>query len=121
MSDSSIFPSLNTQKFVTEKVYQEWFRAYLNVDDLLMSTVGTIGRLNITPKDIVFAIAQNVLGLRFKKEMLTQHYMFCLMRSKLFNDEINSRLIITVQASIKRSDVEKIPVLIPAFSILEKI
>lgn len=120
MSDSSIFPTLNTQKFVTEEVYQDWFRSYLNVDDLLMSTVGTIGRLNITPKDEVFAIAQNVLGLRFKSDILTQHYMFCLMRSKLFNDEINSRLIITVQASIKRSDLEKIPVLIPDYSIIKK-
>jgi len=118
MSDSSIFPSLKTQKFVSQEVYENWFRAYLEEDDLLMSTVGTIGRLNITPKDEIFAIAQNVLGLRFKKEILTQLYMFCLMRSKLFNDEINSRLIITVQASIKRSDLEKIPVVIPDYSIL---
>lgn len=120
MSDSSIFPSLKTQKFVSQEVYENWFRAYLEQDDLLMSTVGTIGRLNITPKNEIFAIAQNVLGLRFKKEILTQNYMFCLMRSKLFNDEINSRLIITVQASIKRSDLEKIPVIIPDYSILKQ-
>lgn len=120
MSDSSIFPSLKTQKFVSQEVYENWFRAYLEQDDLLMSTVGTIGRLNITPKNEIFAIAQNVLGLRFKKEILTQHYMFCLMRSKLFNDEINSRLIITVQASIKRSDLEKIPVIIPDYSMLKQ-
>jgi len=120
MSDNSIFPSFKTQKFVSSEVYNDWFRAHLEPDDILMSTVGTIGRLNITPKDKIFAIAQNVLGVRFNKDILNQLYMFCMMRSKMFNDEINSRLIITVQASIKRSDIEKIPILIPAKSLLHK-
>ena len=119
MSDNSIYPAMITQKYVTDDVYSNYFRAYLQPDDILMSTVGTIGRLNITPNKI-FAIAQNVLGIRFRKDILTQLFMFCLMRSKVFNDQINSRLVITVQASIKRSDIEKIPILIPNINLVKQ-
>jgi type I restriction enzyme S subunit len=85
-----------------------------------MSTVGTIGRLNIVPDFQIFAIAQNVLGIRFKKDLISQLFMFCLMRTKGFNDEINSRLIETVQSSIKRSDLEKIPVILPKRILVER-
>jgi type I restriction enzyme S subunit len=113
MVDVGIFPSLNTDKFLSFEVYNTFLRAHLQEGDILMSTVGTIGRLNIVPNFKVFAIAQNVLGIRFKEDLITQLYMFCLMRTKGFNNEINSRLIETVQSSIKRGDLEKIPVLIP--------
>lgn len=115
MSDIAISPDLKTDKFVDDSTYNTWFRAHLIPNDILMSTVGTIGRLNITPKGRKFAIAQNVLGLRFNKSRISQLYMFCLMRSRMFNDEINARLITTVQASIKRSDMETIPVLVPNY------
>lgn len=119
MVDIGIFPSLKTDKFLSDEVYDSFLRAHLQEGDILMSTVGTIGRLNIVPNFQRFAIAQNVLGIRFKKDLITQLFMFCLMRTKGFNDEIKSRLIETVQSSIKRGDLEKIPVLIPHSILVE--
>jgi type I restriction enzyme S subunit len=120
MVDIGIYPSLKTDKFLSYEVYDTFLRAHLLEDDILMSTVGTIGRLNIVPDFQIFAIAQNVLGIRFKKDLISQLFMFCLMRTKGFNDEINSRLIETVQSSIKRSDLEKIPVILPKRILVER-
>jgi len=120
MVDIGIYPSLKTDKFLSKEVYDTFLRAHLLEDDILMSTVGTIGRLNIVPDFQIFAIAQNVLGIRFKKDLISQLFMFCLMRTKGFNDEINSRLIETVQSSIKRSDLEKIPVILPKRILVER-
>ncbi len=119
MPDIGIFPSLETDKFLSQDVYDSFLRAYLEEGDILMSTVGTIGRLNIVPNFQTFAIAQNVLGIRFNKTMVTQLFMFCLMRTKGFNDEIKSRLIETVQSSIKRGDLEKVPVLVPSLALIK--
>jgi type I restriction enzyme S subunit len=119
MPDIGIFPSLETDKFLSQDVYDSFLRAYLEEGDILMSTVGTIGRLNIVPNFQTFAIAQNVLGIRFNKTIVTQLFMFCLMRTKGFNDEINSRLIETVQSSIKRGDLEKVPVLVPTLALIK--
>ena len=120
MVDIGIYPSLKTDKFLSKEIYDTFLRAHLLEDDILMSTVGTIGRLNIVPDFQIFAIAQNVLGIRFKKDLISQLFMFCLMRTKGFNDEINSRLIETVQSSIKRSDLEKIPVILPKRILVER-
>ncbi len=120
MVDNGIFPTLKTDKYLSEEVYDSFLRAHLQERDILMSTVGTIGRLNIVSSHQKYAIAQNVLGIRFKHDFVTQLYMFCLMRTKMFNDEIKSRLIETVQSSIKRGDLEKIPVLVPTLSTILK-
>ena len=120
MVDTGIYPSLRTDKFLSKEVYDTFLRGHLLKDDILMSTVGTIGRLNIVPDFQIFAIAQNVLGIRFNKDLTSQFFMFCLMRTKDFNDEINSRLIETVQSSIKRSDLEKIPVILPKLILVER-
>jgi len=120
MVDIGIYPSLKTDKFLSKEVYDTFLRAHLLEDDILMSTVGTIGRLNIVPDFQIFAIAQNVLGIRFKKDLISQLFMFCLMRTKGFNDEIKSRLIETVQSSIKRGDLEKIPVILPKRILVER-
>ena len=59
------------------------------------------------------AIAQNLLGLRFEKNKFPTGFMFYLMKSPYFLNQIENRLVITVQKSIKRSDLDKIPCLIP--------
>jgi len=107
------YPILQTSKHVSQDVYDTWFRAHLEAGDILFSTVGTTGRVSITPKNTKVAIAQNVLGLRFKSSLFDPAFAFYYLRSKPFQHEIESRLITTVQASIKRSDMVGIPMHLP--------
>jgi type I restriction enzyme, S subunit len=107
------YPTLQTSKHVSQDVYDTWFRAHLEAGDILFSTVGTTGRVSITPKNTKVAIAQNVLGLRFKSSLFDPAFAFYYLRSKPFQHEIESRLITTVQASIKRSDMVGIPMHLP--------
>jgi type I restriction enzyme S subunit len=119
MSDNEMFPTLKTDKYLSQEVYDTFLRGYLEEKDILMSTVGTIGRLNLVRGDEKFAIAQNVLGVRFNKKFVSQYFMYFQMKSKQFNEEIKSRLIETVQSSIKRSDIEKIPIKVPMSYLVE--
>lgn len=115
-----VFPITSTNKYVTQETFDTWFRAYLEPMDIVISTVGTIGCVNLIPHDVKLSIAQNVLGLRFKKEIVSQSYMFFVMRSRLFSEAVNARLVTTVQSSIKRKDLNTIPLLVPPREIVEQ-
>jgi type I restriction enzyme, S subunit len=106
-----------TDKCVSDEIYNTWFRSHLETDDILISTVGTIGLTSIVPPNSKFVIAQNVLGIRANEEFILKKFMFYLMKSKFFIDAINARLVTTVQSSIKRKDMETINILVPDFRI----
>ena len=118
---SGIYPITEGTKYVDQETYNSWFRAYLEPLDILFSTVGTTARVIMTPENRTVAIAQNVLGIRFKKEILDPWYMFYYMRGSKFQHDIKSRLITTVQASIKRADMVGIEVDVPPLSVQKSI
>jgi len=112
---SNLFPELTVQKYVTIDTYNSWFRSHLENNDIIISTVGTIGLTALVPKNSTVCIAQNLLGIRFNNNSLPRSFMFYLMKSPYFLNQIDNRLVITVQKSIKRQDLDVIPVLIPNF------
>ena len=117
ISDYEIKPSLDTTKFVDRSTYNSWFRSYLQTDDIIISTVGTIGRICIMAEGEEFAIAQNLLGFRFKREKALPSFMYYQMDSFRFKHDVDARLVTTVQASIKRKDLETIDLLLPCIEV----
>ena len=116
MHENSQFPDLNTDKHVSKDIFDSWFRKHVKKYDVLISTVGTVG-LTTCVFNSNFAIAQNVLGLRFSTKSMSL-YMFNLIKSNYFQHQMNSRLVETVQKSIKRKDLNEIPNLVPSEKIL---
>ena len=114
---NSVFPDLNTTKYISNDTYENWLRNKPEALDIMLSTVGTVGRVNLVPTNNKIAIAQNILGFRFNKEKATQIYMFYLMKSEKFIFDMEARVVETVQKSIKRKDLEKIPLLIPTLEL----
>ena len=117
LSKNSVFPDLNTTKYISNDTYENWLRNKPEALDIMLSTVGTVGRVNLVPTNNKIAIAQNILGFRFNLEKATQIYMFYLMKSEKFIFDMEARVVETVQKSIKRKDLEKIPLLIPTLEL----
>ncbi len=113
LPEGSIKPNLNTTKYVDDETFKSWFRAHLETDDIMISTVGTIGRICMVPEGEKIAIAQNLLGMRFKREKVSPFFMYYQMDGFRFRHDVDARLVITVQASIKRKDLETIDLLMP--------
>jgi len=118
--ENSVSPDLNTVKYVSKDTYDSWFRSHLKPDDIVISTVGTIGRICMAPKGEVFVIAQNLLGIRFNEQNTSPLFMYYQMDSFRFRHDVDARLVITVQASIKRKDLETIDLLSPPIAIQKK-
>ncbi len=108
-------------KFVDDETWSTWFRQHLMEGDVVFSTVGTIGETAIVSNDPDYAIAQNILGFRFKKDLVSPLYMLYLMRSSWFIHQITGRTIETVQKSIKWSDMRGIKLDLPSVDTQEKI
>ncbi|MUK76174.1 restriction endonuclease subunit S [Aliivibrio fischeri] len=111
LPENSAFPKLNTDKRVTKDTFKTWFRVHVEPKDVLISTVGTIGRTSFV-KNTNFCIAQNVLGLRFGK-IVEPEYMFYTIKAHRFQHDMDARLVTTVQSSIKRKDLDTIDILVP--------
>lgn len=121
LPELNLYPKIVGTKFVDQETYASWFRAYLEPNDILFSTVGTTARVVMTPQTETVAIAQNVLGIRFKKDIVDPWFMFYYMRGRRFQHDIEARLIKTVQASIKRADMVGIPVSVPQLDVQKKL
>jgi type I restriction enzyme S subunit len=117
LPEGSLRPNLDTDKFIDEDTYNSWFRAHIEKDDIIMSTVGTIGRVCIVPAGKRVTIAQNLLGLRFDRKKAAPYFMYYQMNGFRFRHDVDARLVITVQASIKRKDLETIDLLLPSLAI----
>ncbi|SHJ03376.1 restriction endonuclease subunit S [Cycloclasticus pugetii] len=113
LPEGSIKPNLNTSKYVDDETFESCFRAHLETDDIMISTVGTIGRICMVPAGKKIAIAQNLLGMRFNREKVSPYFMYYQMDGFRFRHDVDARLVITVQASIKRKDLETINLLGP--------
>ncbi|HGL3195930.1 TPA: restriction endonuclease subunit S, partial [Enterococcus faecium] len=97
------------QKYVSEETYSSWFRSgHPKINDILISTVGSIGEIKMFLTD-KGTIAQNVVGLRAKKHLEYHLYQFLLYnKSNLITYNIGS-----VQPSIKVTHLLKHKVLLP--------
>lgn len=117
-----LYPDIKkVSKFVDDETWSTWFRQHLMEGDVVFSTVGTIGETAIVSSDPNYAIAQNILGFRFKKDLVSPLYMLYLMRSSWFIHQITGRTIETVQKSIKWSDMRGIKLELPSVDTQEKI
>jgi len=117
LPENALYPMESTNKYVDEDTYNSWFRAHLEPDDIIISTVGTIGRICLMPENRKLTIAQNLLGMRFNREKASPIFMYYQMDGFRFRHDVDARLVITVQASIKRKDLETIDLLKPSIEI----
>src|SRR5690606_21152067 len=66
------------RKYVVEETYNTWFRKHLNVNDVIVSTVGTIGVFSIFTSNIG-CIAQNLIGLR--SETVSPYFIYLFLKT----------------------------------------
>lgn len=84
------------RKYVAKETFDTWFRKHLKVNDIIISTVGTIGVFSIHLAN-KGCIAQNLVGLRSSR--ISSYFLYCFFKSNietLINLDIGG-----VQPSIK--------------------
>lgn len=101
----------NVEKFITKEAYDNNLRGYVEKDDILIATVGSIGKFSLMDASIG-AIAQNIIAIRCFEEV-DQRYIFTLLQSPYFFMQMNNVTMKAVQASIKVPDLLNLRVPLP--------
>ncbi len=124
ISGDVLFPDFNKgkkQKYVSEDTYNNWFRNGHPIGwDILYSTVGTLNKVSFVPPNCEFCIAQNIVAFRLKNEIVSQFYFYNYMLSRHFIEQAHGRVIETVQASIKLTDIYTMDILVPKIKTIGK-
>jgi type I restriction enzyme S subunit len=86
-------------KFVSDNVYNYWFRGHPVKGDILISTVGEYSGSSAMMKENRGTIAQNIISLRIKDVNPT--YVFYWTRSKSFKKQLNQVMMNQAQPSLR--------------------
>jgi type I restriction enzyme S subunit len=89
------FANDSIKKYIDLETYNSWFRGHPKKNDVLISTVGSIGEMVLVDSR-KFCIAQNIISLRHKNNGVYLLELLKYNRSKIINLDISS-----VQPSIK--------------------
>ena len=114
-SDSCLVDYSVIRKYVSKDTFETWFRKHLEINDIIISTVGTIGVFSIHLVD-KGCIAQNLVGLRSNK--ISVYFLYNFLKSNketLINLDIGG-----VQPSIKVPHLLGLTLKLPEIELINK-
>lgn len=112
IKEDSIYPTFDKVRFISDEIYDTWFRAHLIPNDILFVNKGTPGRACLVPDPVNFVAAQDMVGLRFKKKY-DPYYMLAVIRSKEVKKNISNNHVGLVIPHYRKQELLnlKLPIL----------
>jgi type I restriction enzyme S subunit len=103
----------NPTEFISPDDYQGWMRrGFPRTGDVLLTTEAPLGQVAQLDTDRV-ALAQRVVALRGKKDVLDNTFFKYLLQSSDVQDQLKSRASGTTVLGIKQSELRKINLALP--------
>ena len=114
-SNSCLIDYSVIRKYVSKETFENWFRKHLKVNDIIISTVGTIGvfSINLTNKG---CIAQNLVGLRSNN--ISSYFIYNYFKTNV--DNLMNLDIGGVQPSIKVPHLLGMTMKLPPIELINK-
>ena len=112
---------LPAQEFILEKDYDSWMtRGKLNKGDVIITTEAPLGEVAQLEKSKV-ALAQRVIALRGKSNILDNTYLRFLLQSNYIQEQLKARSAGTTVFGINKAELKKIILPIPPIKEQKKI
>ncbi len=100
-------------EFIAEEDYGAWMtRGYPQIDDVVLTTEAPLGEV-AQIKFLPVALAQRIVTLRGKRDLLDSSYLLYLMQSQEMQAKLLGRSSGTTVIGIKQSELRKIQVALP--------
>ena len=118
---SSIYPTFENIRYVSEDTRKNWFRAELKPNDILFVNKGTPGRVCLVPDPITFCAAQDMIGLRADPNKVYYKYLFAILRSDYIQKKIANFHVGIAIPHFKKSDMDNLLIPVPSMDLQYKI
>ena len=110
---TSIYPTFENIRYVSDEVLHNWFRAELKPNDILFVNKGTPGRVCLVPDPVSFCAAQDMIGLRVDPEKIYYKYLFAVLRSEFIQKKIANFHVGIAIPHFKKSDLDNLLIPVP--------
>jgi type I restriction enzyme S subunit len=115
---SSIYPTFENIRYVSDETLNKWFRAHLLPNDILFVNKGTPGRVCVVPDPVAFCAAQDMIAFRCDPKKVYYRYLFAALRSPEMQKKIANFHVGLVIPHFKKQDLKNL--LIPILTIKEQ-
>lgn len=113
IKNTELFPIYATSRFVSEDVYNNWFRAHPIPGDIIFVNKGSPGRVCLVPDPVDFCIAQDMIALRADTNIISSKYLFAALRSEETQKKIENLHVGTLIPHLKKGDLHNIFIPVP--------
>ena len=111
----------NKFSYISEEVhFNSLKRSVLKKGDLLFSIAGTIGRVAIVTKDILPANTNQALAILRPREINYSNFIYCILKSSLFQDMIDSKVVHAVQPNLSLGEISNSSLRLPKKLVLNQ-
>lgn len=106
------YPVFENVRFVDDSTYATWFRRHPKPGDLIFVTKGSPGRVAMVPDPVTFCIAQDMVALRAKREVIDNRYLYYRLLCSDVRDGIEGLHVGTMIPHFKKGDFDKLHITI---------
>ena len=105
---------------IDEATHEKLSRSKLEVNDLIITIAGTIGRVAIVPERVLPANTNQALAiLRLAKNTISHIFLYCLFKSTEVRNDFESRVVHAVQPNLSLGEIGDISFKLPPKGKLE--
>lgn len=116
ISNDNLYPEFSNVRYVSDEVYENWFRAHPEPDDIILTNKGSKnGAICLVPNPVSFCIAQDMVALRAKSGVVYPRYLFAVLRSSLVQNRIKDLNVDSVIPHFKKTDFNKLHFPLPDY------
>jgi type I restriction enzyme, S subunit len=119
ISNNDLYPSYETERYVSDETYRTWFRAHPLPGDIIFVCKGSPGRVALAPDPVDFCIAQDMVAVRADDSRVYPKYLFAALRSQVVQDRINNMHVGTLIPHFKKGDFDKLQIPLPDRNVQE--
>jgi type I restriction enzyme, S subunit len=117
IKERGLFPIKEKLRYVSQEIYDSWFRAHPEPFDIIIVNKGTPGLVCFVPDPVDFCIAQDMVALKIDEEKVYKKYLFAFMRSEDFKHQVSSLAVGTTIPHLKKTDFKLLNIPLPEYSV----
>lgn len=114
LRDGALYPTYETERFVSKQTYETWFRGHPEPGDIIFVTKGSPGRVALAPDPVDFCIAQDMVAVRANEKVVYPRFLFAMLKSDATQKAIEDLHVGTMIPHFKKGDFNKLRFAIPS-------
>lgn len=116
ISNDNLYPSFLNVRYISTDTYNNWFRSHPLPDDIIITNKGSQnGAVCFVPNPVTFCIAQDMVALRAKRDLIYPKFLFAALRSQEVQNQIKNLNVDGVIPHFKKTDFNKLKLPNPCY------